>query len=233
MPAPITLVGRMVRLEPLAPHHAHGLADASAVDRDAFAFTSVPYGLDEARDYVSRALMDQAAGLALPFATVRIRDNHVVGSTRFLNLDYWQGPLVWPATHGSPTGDPTAAVPDAGEIGNTWLSADTQGTGINAEAKLLMLRQAFEDWRVRRITFRADMRNHRSRLAIERLGATSEGVRRAHSRGLDGAVRSTAFYSILDEEWPAVRARIELQLASLAHRLTAGASMAMNGHMAS
>lgn len=221
MPAPITLVGRTVRLEPLAPHHAPALAEASAVDRDAFAFTPVPHGLDEAHDYINRALRDQASGLALPFATVRVRDNQIVGSTRFLNLDYWQGPVVWPSSHGIPSGDPDSAVPDAGEIGNTWLSADTQGTGINTEAKLLMLRQAFEGWGVRRITFRADVRNLRSRLAIERLGATSEGVRRAHSRGLDGAVRSTAFYSILDEEWPTVRARIELQLASSAPLLSA------------
>lgn len=120
---------------------------------------------------------------------------------------------MWPAVPGVPYGDPRTAVPDAAEIGNTWLAPRAQGTGINTEAKLLMLRHAFETWGVRRISLRADARNTRSRVAIERLGATCEGVRRAHSRGLDGAVRSTAFYSILDEEWPAVRAIIQLRIA--------------------
>lgn len=214
MPAPVTLSGRLVRLEPLAPHHAPELAEAAAEHRDAYVFTSVPHGLDEARHYIDVALTAQAGGSALPFAMVGLADNRVIGSTRFVKLAYWQGPLVWPPQTGVPTGDPAHAVPDAGEIGNTWLSARSQGTGINAESKLLMLQHAFEVWRVRRVSLRADVRNLRSRIAIERLGATSEGVRRAHSRGMDGAVRSTAFYSILDDEWPAVRATIELLLPS-------------------
>ncbi|MER5864456.1 GNAT family protein [Kitasatospora sp. NPDC002040] len=214
MPVPVTLIGRSVRLEPLAEHHAEALAEAGAEDRTTYAFTPVPHGLEAARDYIGRALADQAAGRSLPFATVAVADNRVVGSTRFLELDYWQGPVVWPPVPGVPYGDPAAAVPDAAEIGATWLSARAQGTGINTEAKLLMLRYAFDHWGVRRISLRADARNLRSRSAIERLGATSEGVRRAHSRGLDGVVRSTAFYSILDEEWPAVRDIVELRIAA-------------------
>ncbi|MFI1165442.1 GNAT family N-acetyltransferase [Streptomyces sp. NPDC020801] len=214
MPVPVVLTGRMTRLEPLAPHHAEGLAQAGAEDRASYAFTPVPHDLEAARDYVDRAMAEQAAGRALPFAVVRTTDGRVVGSTRFLELDYWQGPLIWPAVPGVPHGDPFTAVPDAAEIGNTWLTAPARGTGINTEAKLLMLRHAFETWRVRRISFRADARNLRSRAAIERLGATCEGVRRAHSRGLDGAVRSTAFYSVLDDEWPTVRAIVELRLAA-------------------
>ncbi|MFJ8199417.1 GNAT family N-acetyltransferase [Streptomyces sp. NPDC096152] len=214
MPVPVVLTGRVTRLEPLAPHHAEGLARAGAEDRSSYAFTPVPHDLEAARGYIDRALAEQAAGRALPFAVLRAVDGRVVGSTRFLELDYWQGPLVWPAVTGVPYGDPVTAVPDAAEIGNTWLAPHAQGTGINTEAKLLMLRHAFETWRVRRISLRADARNRRSCTAIERLGATCEGVRRAHSRGLDGAVRSTAFYSILDDEWPAVRAVIELRLAA-------------------
>ncbi|MGE7432683.1 GNAT family N-acetyltransferase [Kitasatospora sp. NPDC001175] len=214
MPVPVTLIGRSVRLEPLAEHHAEALATAGAEDRTTYAFTPVPHGLEAAREYIGRALADQVAGKSLPFAIVSTADNSVVGSTRFLELDYWQGPLVWPPVPGVPHGDPLAAVPDAAEIGNTWLSPRAQGTGINTEAKLLMLRHAFETWQVQRISLRADARNLRSRAAIERLGATSEGVRRAHSRGLDGVVRSTAFYSILDEEWPAVRDIIELRIAA-------------------
>ncbi|WNM32198.1 GNAT family N-acetyltransferase [Streptomyces sp. Li-HN-5-11] len=214
MPVPVVLTGRMTRLEPLAPHHAEGLAQAGAEDRTSYAFTPVPHDLEAARGYIDRALAEQAAGRILPFAVVRAADGRVVGSTRFLELDYWQGPLVWPAVPGVPYGDPVTAIPDAAEIGNTWLAAHAQGTGINTEAKLLMLRHAFETWRVRRVAFRADARNLRSCAAIERLGATCEGIRRAHSRGLDGTVRSTAFYSVLDDEWPTVRAIIELRLAA-------------------
>jgi RimJ/RimL family protein N-acetyltransferase len=190
------------------------LADAGGHDRAAYAFTHVPHGLDEAARYVEDALSEQAIGKTLPFVMLSAEDGRVVGSTRFLHFDYWQGPLIWPAVEDTPPGDPAAAIPDAGEIGNTWLSAHTQRTGANAEAKLLMLRHAFEEWRVQRITLRADTRNRRSRIAIERLGATSEGVRRAHSRGMDGQVRSTAFYSILREEWPDVQANIQLLLGS-------------------
>ncbi|AXI77478.1 GNAT family N-acetyltransferase [Peterkaempfera bronchialis] len=214
MPVSVTLTGRMVRLEPLTERHAPALAAAAAEDRTAYAFTPVPHGLKAARAYVAAALADQAAGLAMPFATVRVSDGLVVGSTRFAELDYWQGPVLWPPVPRGPLGDPYAAVPDAAEIGGTWLSARAQGTGINTEAKLLMLRHAFETWGVRRISLRADARNLRSRAAIERLGAVCEGVRRAHTRGLDGLVRGTAFYSILDEEWPAVRDIIELRIAA-------------------
>ncbi|MFI8519912.1 GNAT family N-acetyltransferase [Streptomyces sp. NPDC085481] len=215
MPVPVVLAGRTVRLEPLAMRHAEGLAWAGALDRAAYAYTAVPHGLDASCDYIARALADQAAGRALPFAIVNPLNGRVLGSTRFLELDYWRGPLVWPPTTGIPHGDPLTAIPDAAEIGNTWISTEARGTGVNTEAKYLMLRHAFEAWGVRRISMRADARNSRSRAAIERLGATCEGVRRAHSRGLDGVVRDTAFYSVLDEEWPAVRGIIELRLPGL------------------
>ncbi|MFI5777957.1 GNAT family N-acetyltransferase [Nocardia sp. NPDC051570] len=213
MPAPVTLTGRLVRLEPIAPQHVTGLAEAAAGDRDAYAFTPAPQGVEEAAEYVAQAMARHAAGAALAFAIVSASDGRVLGSTRFTRFDYWQGPVVWPIVHGLPSGDPLLAVPDAAEIGNTWLSPHARGSGVNTESKLLLLRHAFDVWRVRRIAMRADVRNLRSRMAIERLGATSDGVRRAHSRGLDGEVRSTAFYSILDEEWPTVRANIEGQLA--------------------
>jgi len=213
VPALVTLTGRLVRLEPLAPHHVVGLAAAGAHDRDAFAYTPVPQGLDEAADYVAHAVAAHASGTGLAFAVVSVAQDRVLGSTRFTRFDYWQGPLMWPIAHGLPSGDPLLATPDAAEIGNTWLTVRARGAGINLEAKLLLLSHAFEAWRVRRIALRVDVRNMRSRSAVERLGATSDGVRRAHSRGLDGEVRSTAFYSILDEEWPAVRATIERELA--------------------
>lgn len=218
MPVPVTLAGRFVRLEPIAPQHAPGLAEAAAGNRDEYAFTPVPRGVDEAIEYIAEAVTGHAAGTSLAFAIIAIASGRVLGSTRFSRFDYWQGPMVWPLVHGLPPGDPLMATPDAAEIGNTWLSPEARGAGINLESKLLLLEHAFEVWRVRRIAMRADMRNLRSRMAIERLGATSDGVRRAHSRGLDGAVRSTAFYSILDEEWPTVRATIEGQLSQQSSR---------------
>ncbi|MEZ0065602.1 RimJ/RimL family protein N-acetyltransferase [Streptacidiphilus sp. MAP12-20] len=209
MPVPVFLCGRTVRLEPLAERHIEALAAAAAEDRSSYAFTPVPHGVEATERYVNEALTAQAAGRALPFATVRATDGVVVGSTRFLELDYWQGPVIWPPAPRGPVGDPLTAIPDATEIGATWLSSRAQGTGINTEAKLLMLRHAFETWGVRRVSMRADARNVRSRAAIERLGAVLEGVHRMHTRGLDGMVRGTAFYSILDEEWPEARTSLE------------------------
>lgn len=213
MPVPVFLCGRTVRLEPLTEQHIEALAAAAAEDRSSYAFTPVPHGIEATERYVADALAAQAAGRALPFATVRTSDGLVVGSTRFTELDYWQGPVIWPPAPRGPVGDPLTAIPDATEIGATWLSARAQGTGVNAEAKLLMLRHAFETWGVRRVSLRADARNVRSRAAIERLGAVLDGVHRMHTRGLDGIVRSTAFYSILDEEWPLVRAGLEQRVA--------------------
>ncbi|KJY43407.1 acetyltransferase [Streptomyces sp. NRRL B-1568] len=209
MPVPVFLHGRSVRLEPLGEHHVEALAAAAAEDRGSYAFTPVPHGVEAMQRYVCDASAARESGRALPFATVRIADGRVVGSTRLCELDYWQGPVPWPPAPRGPLGDPLSAIPDAAEIGGTWLSASAQGTGINSETKLLMLRHAFETWGVRRVTLRADARNMRSRAAIERLGAVLEGVHRAHTRGLDGVVRGTAFYSILDEEWPRVRGRLE------------------------
>ncbi|MFI8975801.1 GNAT family N-acetyltransferase [Nocardia asteroides] len=214
MPAPVILDGRIARLEPLAPHHVPGLvAAATALDGTA-GFTIVPHGEQEARTYVFQAEAAQLAGTALAFAIVLVDDECVVGATRFTRLDYWQGPLTWPLSAEPATVAPGGAIPDAVEIGNTWLTPAVRGGVVNLESKLLMLTHAFDSWGVRRVTLRADARNLRSRAAIERLGAVSDGVRRAHSRGLDGAVRDTAFYSILHDEWAGVRTRITEQLTA-------------------
>ena len=214
VPVPVSLLGRSVRLEPLEVRHIEPLATAAAEDRSSYAFTPVPHGIEATARYVADALAAQEAGRAVAFATVRVSDGTVVGSTRFCELDYWQGPVIWPPAPRGPFGDPLSAIPDAAEIGATWLSARAQGTGINTEAKLLMLRHAFDVWGVRRVSMRADARNARSRAAIERLGAVLEGVHRAHTRGLDGLVRGTAFYSILDEEWPVARVQLELRVST-------------------
>jgi RimJ/RimL family protein N-acetyltransferase len=178
----------LVRLEPLEPHHAAGLAAAAAVDRANYQFTRVPDGVDEAEGYVEAACADQASA---PFAVVLAGADRVVGSTRL--WDYvWFGPEVGP--------------PQAAEIGHTWYAADVQRTGVNTACKLLLLTFAFEVWQLERITLKTDARNARSRAAIGRIGAQFEGIRRAHIRAADGGIRHTAYYSIVAPEWPEVRA---------------------------
>jgi RimJ/RimL family protein N-acetyltransferase len=153
------------------------------------------------RDYIDVGLADHARGVSVPFVTCDSRTGRVVGSTRFMNIERW----VWPVP--SALQRPPDEI-DAVEIGATWLAPDAQRTAINTHAKLLMLTHAFETWQVRRVTLKTDARNVRSRRAIERLGARLDGVLRAHLPAFDGAVRDTAFYSILHEEWPALGARL-------------------------
>jgi RimJ/RimL family protein N-acetyltransferase len=161
----------------------------------------VPDGSDEATDYVHWLLDDAAHGRAAPFVQRRVDDGVVVGCTRFLN------PL-WPLGR---------VDPDEVEIGGTWLSSTAQRTPINSEAKLLLLAHAFDTWNVQRVAICTDARNDQSRRAIERLGATFEGVMRRHRRstrpGDDATLRDTATYSIIVDEWPAIEARLRTFLA--------------------
>jgi RimJ/RimL family protein N-acetyltransferase len=170
------------------------LAAAAAEDRATYALTRVPDGERGAVEYVEAALAGWQEGVELPFAQVRLADGRVVGSTRFLDVERWS----WPGSDGQP---------DVAEIGATWLAASAQRTPLNTEAKLLLLRHAFEVWRVQRLWFKTDARNIRSREAILRLGATFEGVLRHHmpAWGPGGGVRDSAVFSILPAEWPAVQ----------------------------
>ncbi|MBB6470687.1 GNAT family N-acetyltransferase [Sphaerisporangium rubeum] len=208
MPAFVTLSGRSVRLEPLSLAALDDLVAASSEDRSTYSFTRVPTGRDEMASYIGAALAEQAEGRTLPFAIRWLHTDRVVGSTRLMNLEYWQGPLPWPPGTRGVVGE----VPSVADIGYTWLGASAQGTGVNRESKFLMLSHAFETWQVHRVTLKADVRNHRSRAAIEALGAHLDGVRRADSRGADDTVRDTAYYSILSSEWPAVRERMHARL---------------------
>ncbi|MFI6297921.1 GNAT family N-acetyltransferase [Nonomuraea sp. NPDC050790] len=208
MPALVTLSGRFVRLEPLSLAAVDELTAAASEDRSTYAFTRVPHGRDEVASYVEAALAEQAEGRTMPFAIRWLHTDRVVGATRLMNLEYWQGPMPWPPGARGAVGD----VPSVADIGFTWLAASAQGTGVNRESKYLMLSLAFDTWNVHRITLKADVRNERSRAAIEALGAHFDGVRRAESRGADDTVRDTAFYSILNSEWPAVRERLSLRL---------------------
>jgi len=209
MPHPLTLVGTHVRLEPLTTAHVPGLVVAANQDRTSYAFTHVPGTVEAAERYVASALDEQRAGSTLAFATIDAASGAVVGSTRFLELDYWQRDSGWRSAPGYPG---EHAVPAVGEIGGTWLAASAQRTSINTEAKLLMLTAAFETWEVHRITFKSDARNGRSRRAIERLGAHFEGIRRAHLPATDGTIRDSSYYSIVAGEWPEIRARLRERL---------------------
>ncbi|WP_297859987.1 GNAT family N-acetyltransferase [Meiothermus sp.] len=196
---PITLEGRLVRLEPLTMEHLPSLVKLAELED--YPHTHVPKNIEAMQRYILTALTDQAQGRALPFATADRRENRVVGSTRFMEFEYWP----WPE-HSPHYG---RGLPDAVEIGHTWLAPQAQRTGLNTEAKLLMLAHAFEVFQVRRVTLKTDARNLRSRQAIARLGAHLDGVLRAHRPAADGGIRDSAVFSILAGEWPAVKARLE------------------------
>lgn len=202
----IVLEGRDVRLEPLAERHAEGLAAAAAaaLDPSLYQWTFVPQGHAATLAYIQAARAARAAGTAVPFATVRRSDGAILGSTRFAALERWE----WPAGHGRHGG----GTPDVCEIGYTWLSAAALRTAANTEAKLLMLTHAFEVWDVLRVCLKTDVRNTRSRAAIERLGGRLDGILRAHMLGAGGTVRDSAWYSILASEWPAVRQQLHARL---------------------
>jgi N-acetyltransferase len=202
---PVVLVGRHVRLEPLTLEHAGAITAAATGPRDTYAFTGVPEDEAAARSYIETALRWQAEGTAVPFATVSLAAGKVVGSTRFANIAYWD----WPP--GNPN-DRGPGYPDDVEIGWTWLHADAQRTPVNTEAKYLMLRHAFEQWRVHRVYLKTDARNWRSRNAIERIGGKLDGVIRSHQPAFDGTVRDNAWFTILESEWPGVKQSLEQRL---------------------
>ena len=197
------LSGALVRLEPLAPGHTAGLAAAAEEDRDSFAFTHVPRAW-QMPDYLAAHLERARNGTMAPFAQVRQRDGQPVGVTT-----YWE-PRFWPGR-----GDLYAI-----EIGWTWLAASAQRTGINTEAKLLLLEYAFGTLGVARADFKTDARNQQSRRALERLGARFEGVLRqwspSHVPGEEGRLRDSAMFSVIASEWPALRVTLRDLLARAA-----------------
>lgn len=194
---PLTLTGRYVTLEPLSREHHDGLVDA-ARDGELWRlwYTSVP-APDEMAAEIGRRLDLQEQGSMLPFTT-RLVDpgtgapGRIIGMTTYMNID---------------AGTPRV------EIGSTWNAASVQGTGTNPDSKLLLLRHAFETLGCPAVEFRTHWLNHQSREAIARLGAKQDGVLRNHSRTRDGRLRDTVVFSILEHEWPMVRAGLEYRLA--------------------
>jgi len=207
--APV-LTGESVRLEPLDHRHAAELAVAAEENRGSYAFTWVPRA-DQVQAYIDAQLGRAATGRLAPYAQVSTVTGRAVGVTA-----YWE-PRSWL------TDDQLDAV----EVGFTWLAGSAQGTGVNAEAKLLLFRHAFEVWGVSRVDLKTDARNDRSRAAIQSVGARFEGVLRNWSRswapGEDGRLRDSAIYSITAAEWPECRAGLEARVRA---RLARGNSSA-------
>ncbi|HLN16891.1 MAG TPA: GNAT family protein [Acidimicrobiales bacterium] len=195
------LTGGRVRLEPLSLDHAADLAEAGREDRATYAFTWVPDGPAGVDAYLASVLGQAEAGELVPFAQVRLVDGRAVGATSYGNLRPW------------PDGSGLSAV----EVGWTWLAGSAQRTGINLEAKLLLLTHAFEVFGVARVDLKTDARNERSRRAIEGLGARFEGVLRSWSpswaAGEEGRLRDSAMFSVVADEWPAVAANLRDRLA--------------------
>ncbi len=198
--ASLELIGKHVRLETLDQKHVDGIVRAAS-DPALYRWSPVPQSKAEAAKYIETARAWRDAGTAEPFAIVRVADGVVIGSTRFWNIERWS----WPAGHACHG----RGVPDACEIGYTWLSPSAIRTGANTEAKLVMLTYAFEVWRVLRVCFHTDARNERSRAALERIGAQFEGILRAHRMAADFVPRDSVRYSMIAAEWPAVKARLE------------------------
>lgn len=194
----LRLSGWDVALRPLALNDAGLLAVAAAESRESYGFTPVPQGRSEARRYVEQALQQRGSGQRYPFAVER--HGLVVGSTSFMDFQPWR----WPDQCARRSTDR----PDALEIGYTWLAGPVQRTSCNTMVKFLLLKHAFEAWDVLRVSFRTDERNHRSRRAIERIGARLDGVLRADRPGADCSIRNSACYSILAPEWPEIRAAL-------------------------
>jgi RimJ/RimL family protein N-acetyltransferase len=190
---PVTLTGRFVRLEPLSEQHTPDLARAGA---DESIWLYMPYGpvTTEARmrAWISDLLERQRLGGDLPFAVIHLESGRAIGATRYMDIRREHRGL---------------------EIGGTWYGVAYQRTAVNTESKYLLFRHAFETLGCIRVQLKTDLRNERSQRAIERLGAVREGVLRNHMILPDGYVRSSVLYSVIAEEWPQVKRRLEERLA--------------------
>jgi len=191
--APVTLTGSVVRLEPLSEQHVPDLTVA-AHDERIWRYMLYAYPEDEEKmlAWVRDILTRQAAGADLAFAVIHLASGRAIGATRYLEIRPPHRSL---------------------EVGGTWYATEFQRTAVNSECKYLLLKHAFETLGCIRVQFKADARNLRSLRAIERLGAAREGVLRNHYILADGGFRDSVYYSILDREWPGVKARLEALLA--------------------
>jgi N-acetyltransferase len=186
---PITLEGSAVRLEPIRRDHAD---DFWEIAKDALddIFQWIPYRMKTREDFqrlVEKAFDEQKRGESIVFATVERGSRRVIGSTRFMNIDRTNRRV---------------------EIGSTWIAPPWQRTTVNTEAKYLMLRHAFEEWKCFRVELKTDALNQKSRNAILRIGAKEEGTLRRHVLTWTGRVRDSVYFSILDTEWPEAKSAL-------------------------
>jgi len=190
---PVTLEGRHVRLEPLAKGHLAGLARVG-LDKELWRWIPTPVRTQEdMAAYIETALQEQERGVALPFAILEKATGRAIGSTRYGNID---------------------RVHHRVEIGWTWVARDWQRTAMNTEAKYLLLKHAFETLGCLRVELKTDSLNEQSRAAILRIGAKEEGIFRNHMITESGRIRHSVYFSIIESEWPAVKARLETMLNS-------------------
>jgi RimJ/RimL family protein N-acetyltransferase len=191
-PTPVVLYGDAVKLEPLDPAHADDLLEAGA-DPEIWRYMPIPRPerVADVVRWIDEAWKLAATGDQLPFAIVDPETGRAIGSTRYLEIH-----RSWRTL----------------EIGWTWLAASAQRSAANTECKFLLLKHAFEDHGALRVQFKTDGRNLRSQQALERLGAVKEGVLRKQRVNHDGFVRDAVYYSILDDEWPAVKERLRAKL---------------------
>jgi RimJ/RimL family protein N-acetyltransferase len=192
---PMTLEGSVVRLDPVRREHAELFWDVAKNDLEDI-FRWIPYSMKVREDFeqlVEKALSEQERGESIVFATVERSSGHVIGSTRFMNIDRANRRV---------------------EIGSTWIAPAWQRTAVNSEAKFLMLRHAFEVWGCVRVELKTDALNEKSRNAILRIGAKEEGTLRRHVVTWTGRIRDSVYFSILDDEWPAVKAKLEARMSA-------------------
>ena len=190
--APVSLHGSLVSLEPLT---IASVPDLAAIGLHPELWRLQPRGIlsvADMRDYVEQALADHARGVSLPFVIVRRTDRAILGSTRFMEIAFEHRRL---------------------EIGATWLTPAAQRTGVNVDAKLLLLSHAFESMGMQRVVLKTEATNTQSRTAILALGAVEEGTFRRHLIAENGRMRDMTYFSILDTEWPGVRERLRARLA--------------------
>lgn len=208
------LENHVVRLEPISLEHVDALVRAATQDRSTYDLAVVPGDALSMRAYVEQALVELAELRSVPFAVRRLEDDSIVGAARLLNLEWWSWPAGRPVPAGEPRKKAAGDPPNVAEIGALWYSKDAQHTRVNRAVCRLLLAHTFDVWKIQRMFLKTDVRNERSRTMILSLGAKFEGVLRAHLPAADGRVRDTAMYSILPEEWPAVREHLDSKLLS-------------------
>ena len=187
----VTLEGRRVRLEPLAREHLEGIIAAGSFEEIWRWLSFRPSSRADFERWMDDALAARDAGRELPFTTVDVASGAIVGATRYLNI---------------------APADRRLEIGWTWITPRMQRSYVNTEAKYLQLRHCFEEVGCRRVELKTDRRNEKSRNAMLRMGAQFEGIARKQMRTFDGTNRDNAWFAIIDDDWPAVKARLEAML---------------------